>query len=244
MRLLTVDVETSPNLAYVWGLYQQNLAPVQVVEPTEMLCWSAKWRGAHKVIYRSVFDDGKGEMLDKLWELLDEADAVIHYNGMSFDVPHINREFLQAELGPPSPYKQIDLFRAIKKRFKFPSNKLEYIVDDLGIGEKLKHEGFELWKRCMAGEASAWRLMRQYNINDVALTELLYERILPWIPNIPSHAAYSQERVCPACGSDNLQARGFAYTKQSRYQRFQCQSCGKWSRGTKGETVDIREVAW
>mgnify|MGYP000869590286 FL=1 len=243
MRLLTVDIETSPNLAYVWGLYQQNVAPVQVLEPTEMLCWSAKWRGEHKVIYRSVFDDGKGEMLGKLWKLLDEADAVIHYNGRSFDIPHINREFLQAELGPPSPYKQIDLFRAIKKRFKFPSNKLEYIVNDLGIGEKLKHEGFELWKRCLAGEASAWRLMRQYNINDVALTELLYERILPWIPNIPSEAAFKQEHVCPACGSDNLQARGFAYTKQSRYQRFQCQNCGKWSRDTKGETISIREVA-
>lgn len=243
MRLLTVDIETRPNLAYVWGLFDQNIAVNQIAESTEMICWSAKWVGKHKVIFRSVFHDGKETMVKDLWKLLDEADVIIHYNGRSFDIPHVNREFLEADMTPPSPYRQIDLLRAVKKRFRFPSNKLEYVVETLDIGEKLKHEGFDLWKRCMANEASAWKLMRQYNVNDVALTELLYERIKPWIPNIPSYAAHTQEQVCPACGSGKLQMRGFAYTQQSRYRRFQCQECGKWSRGTKGTHVSIREVA-
>lgn len=243
MRILVLDIETRPNLAYVWGLWDQNVATVQIAEATEMLCFSAKWVGEHKVEFRSVYHDGKEDMLHDIWELLDEADVVVHYNGRSFDIPHINREFLEAEMDPPSPYRQIDLLRAVKKRFRFPSNKLEYVVAELGLGEKLKHEGFDLWKRCMANEESAWKLMRQYNINDVALTELLYERILPWIPGIPSHAAYEQANVCPACGSERLHHRGYAYTQQSRYQRFQCQDCGKWSRSTKGTHVSIREIA-
>jgi predicted RNA-binding Zn-ribbon protein involved in translation (DUF1610 family) len=251
VRLLTLDIETRPNLAYVWGLWNQNVGVNQIAESAEMLCFSAKWLGKHRIIFRSVFHDGKPKMVADLWDLLDKADAVIHYNGKSFDIPHINREFLQADLTPPSPYQQIDLYRTVKKQFRFPSNKLEYVADTLDIGEKLKHEGFDLWKRCMAGEESAWKLMRQYNINDVALTELLYERIKPWIPNVPSFAAHDQDHVCPACGSTKLQARGFAHTQQSRYQRYQCQSCGKWSRGTKvikdesgkTQTTAIREVA-
>lgn len=244
MNILTLDIETRPNLAYVWGLWDQNVGTNQIVASTEMICWSAKWVGKHKVTFRSVYHDGKEKMVRDLWDMLDKADVVVHYNGRRFDIPHVNREFLEMELTPPSPYKQVDLLAAVKRRFRFPSNKLEYVVQELGIGEKLKHEGFDLWVRCMANEESAWKLMRQYNINDVALTELLYERILPWIPNIPSHAAHDQDQVCPACGSGKLQARGFSYTQQSRYRRYQCTNCGKWSRNTKAAAVvSVREIA-
>ena len=243
MKLLVIDIETRPSLAYVWSLWDQHIGVEQIKESCEMICFSAKWVGKHKVHFRSVHHDGKQAMLDALWALLDEADVVIHYNGRSFDIPHINREFLEAEMTPPSPYQQIDLLKAVKKQFRFPSNKLEYVAADLGIGEKLKHEGFDLWKRCMADEESAWKLMRQYNINDVAITELLYERILPWIPGIPSFAAHAQEDVCPACGSQNLESRGWAYTQQSKYRRYVCRDCGKWSRATRGESIQIREVS-
>lgn len=243
MKCLVIDIETRPNLAWVWGLWDQNVGINQIAESTEVLCWAAKWVGKHKVTFRSVYSDGKEKMVKDLWDMLDAADVVIHYNGRSFDIPHINREFLEMELSPPAPYKQIDLLRAVKKQFRFPSNKLEYVVDTLGLGEKLKHEGFDLWRRCMANEESAWKLMRQYNVNDVAITELLYERILPWIPNIPSFAAHTQERVCPACGSEHIEDRGWAYTQQSRYKRWVCKDCGKWSRDTRGESIQIREVA-
>ena len=245
MRLLTIDIETRPNMAYVWGLWNQNVAINQIAASTEMVCWAAKWTDHTKIHYRSTFHDGKEKMLKDLWKLLDQADAVIHYNGRKFDVPHINREFLQADMEPPSPCAQIDLLAAVKKRFRFPSNKLEYVCGELGIGHKLKHEGFDLWQRCMDGEPSAWKLMRQYNINDVALTEMLYMKLLPWIPGIPSYSAHhGDDHICPACGSKNLKKRGFAYTPQSRFQRFVCKDCGKWSRGTHSyKTVAIREVA-
>jgi DNA polymerase elongation subunit (family B) len=230
----------------VWGLWDQNVAVNQIAESAEMLCWSAKWTTKTKIHSRSVFHDGREKMLADLWKLLDEADAVVHYNGRRFDIPHVNREFLEMGMDPPSPYKQIDLLQAVKRRFRFPSNKLEYVSSALGIGEKLQHGGFELWLGCLANEKSAWQTMRQYNINDVALTEMLYWKLLPWIPNIPSHAAYSGSEVCPACGSSRLEKRGtrWAYTAQSKYQRYVCKDCGKWSRATKAvHTVGIREVA-
>jgi hypothetical protein len=241
VRLLSVDIETRPNLAYVWGLWDQNVGLNQIAASTEMICWSAKWTDRMKIHFRSTFHDGKEKMVRDLWDLLDEADAVIHFNGRRFDIPHINREFLEMGMNPPSPYKQIDLFQAVKRRFKFPSNKLDYVCDRLDIGSKLKHEGFDLWLGCMANEKGAWRLMRQYNVNDVALTEMLYWKLLPWIPNLPSHATHSGDgETCPACGGHKIELRGFSYTAQSRFQRFVCKDCGKWSRSTRdARTVGI-----
>jgi len=251
IKILVLDIETRPNLAYVWGLWDQNIGLNQIEEAGEMICWAAKWVGKTKVTYRSVYSDGKEDMVQDLWGMLNDADAVITYNGRRFDIPWANCEFMLAGMDPPAPYRQIDLYKAVRKQFKFPSYKLDYVCRALGIGAKVQHEGFELWKRCMANEASAWKTMRLYNVNDTVLTELLYERIKPWIPGIPSFAAHEQERVCPACGSKDLQSRGYAYTQQSKYRRYQCQECGKWSRDTKVEkdkdgkpqVIDIREVA-
>lgn len=238
-----LDIETRPNLAWVWSIWNENIPIVRIEESGELICWSAKWVGKTKVTWRSTYDHGKEDMIKDLWGMLDDADAVITYNGARFDIPWANQEFLLAGLTPPSPFRQIDLYKATKKRFRFPSYKLDYVSRALGIGEKVQHEGFELWRRCMNNEKSAWKTMRLYNINDVVLTELLYEKLLPWIPGIASFAAHEQERVCAACGSGHLQSRGFAYTQQTRYRRWQCQSCGKWMRDTKGATINIREVA-
>jgi DNA polymerase III epsilon subunit-like protein len=89
--------------------------------------------------------NGKKTMLKKIHSLLDECDAVIHYNGTRFDIPTLNKEFLEAGMPPPSPYHQIDLLKTSRKEFRFPSNKLDYVARALGLGQKTKHEGFELW---------------------------------------------------------------------------------------------------
>ena len=94
MNLLTIDIETSPNLAHVWGIWQQNVGLPQLLESTEVLCWAAKWYDSDKVMFSSSFADSKETMVKKIWELLNEADVVVHYNGIKFDIPHLNREFL------------------------------------------------------------------------------------------------------------------------------------------------------
>jgi hypothetical protein len=167
--------------------------------------------------------------------LLDQADAILTYNGDYFDEPRINREILSANIAPPSPYKRIDLYKVVKKRFAFPSGKLDYVCQELGIGAKTSHDGFELWKRCMAGDAEAWALMREYNMNDAVLNERLYNTLLPWIPGLPSYGAETGRDVCPACGSDALIRQGHAYTKTGRYQRYQCGTCFTWSRASRRE---------
>jgi DNA-directed RNA polymerase subunit RPC12/RpoP len=134
--------------------------------------------------------------------------------------------------------------RVAKKRFKFPSNKLDYVAQKLGIGEKVKHSGFELWVKCMAGDDKAWREMKKYQIQDVDLLVGMYEKFRPWIHNHPNRAITDDvSNGCLTCGSTHLQSRGFEVLSTGKYRKFQCQDCGKWMRGAKSEaTSTMRSI--
>ena len=234
MKILALDIETRPNVALVWDLWSKSPVPPQAVtEATEMLCWAAKWIGDSTIVFRSTFANTKKDMVQTMWDLLNEADAVVHYNGARFDIPYLNMEFVRQGLGPPSPYKQIDLYKFVKKNFSFPSKKLVYVSREFGLSGKIEHEGFPLWIKCINGDPDAWARMEEYNVRDTELLEDLYFKLRPWGSNMPSHGAMTGEDVCPACGSTDLKRRGWEYTKTGKYQRYQCGDCGKWSRAVK-----------
>lgn len=243
MRILFLDLETSPNLAHVWGLWNQNIAINQLVNSTEVICFGARWNDSNKVIFKSVHHHGKQAMLDEMHKLLDQADVVIGWNSQSFDTKHMNREFLENGYLPPSPFKDLDLMRVVKSQFRLPSNKLDYVSQLLGVGAKVQHSGFKLWLDCMAGNAAAWKEMKEYQIQDVNLLVDLYEILKPWIKNGP-HAALHDgvENGCRNCASTNLQRRGYSRTQAATYQRFQCQDCGTWQRGEKVSTTTMRAI--
>jgi hypothetical protein len=241
MRVLTLDIETAPSLAYAWGLHDQHIGLPQLVEPTTVLCFAAKWLDSPRVEFRSVYHDGHDEMVRRAHELMSEADAIVTFNGRSFDCKHLRREFILAGLTPPAPHADIDLYLAVRKQFRFLSNKLQHVAEQLGLGSKTKHTGFQLWVDCLTGDdatkAKAWRLMRAYNVQDVRLTEALYLKLLPWIPNHPNAALHNAEHgvvsACQRCGSFNLQRRGYAVTTLGKYGRVQCTDCGAWGREAK-----------
>jgi hypothetical protein len=231
VKILALDIETSPNLAYVWSLWEQNVSLDALVDSGDVLCFAAKWLGEKRMyFYSSRYD--KADMVCAAHALLDEADVVMHYNGKRFDIPHLNRLFVEDGLHPPSPYAQIDLLEVVRKRFKFPSNKLAYVAPALGLKGKVKHSGFSLWTRCLAGEDAAWKEMERYNRRDVLLLEELYGVLQPWVPNHPTHTLYDGVHGCPVCGKDTLQRRGLLRTKASVYCRWSCTNCGAWSRST------------
>lgn len=233
LKILLLDIETAPNLAYVWGLFKENIPIARIVNSGYVLSWAAKWLGKREIKFNSVQRKKPRKMLRDIHTLLDEADVVIHYNGKSFDIPTLNKEFIKAGMKPPAPYKQLDLMRVVKKEFRFPSNKLDYVLQALGIGKKVRHPGFEMWVKCMAGDRASWRNMERYNKGDVRELEKLYDRLLPWIQNHPSHAAVTDGNRCPNCGGTHLQRRGSYPTRVLRFPRFRCMDCGKWSRSNK-----------
>ena len=228
MKVLEIDIETKPAKAYVWGLFNQNIGLSQVDEPVEVICFCARWQHEKKMIFKSVHHDGKPAMVETLWELLDEADVIIHYNGKRFDMPHINRELIEAGYIPPSPYHQIDLYHIIRSTFKFQSNKLDHVVDRLLDERKLENEGMRLWTACMAGDRKAWKKMKAYNVHDVRLLRGVYLILQPWIKKHPNRGLYmdpTTDPICPNCGTSGalrVRANRKATTRVNAYTQWFC----------------------
>lgn len=240
-KILHIDIETAPHMVYAWGLWKQDIRTNNIIEPGYTLCFAAKWQGKKDLIFRSCHHHGREEMIRTAHDLIEEADAVCHYNGTKFDMPILNQEFMLQGLNPPSPTKQIDLLKTARQRFKLPSNKLDYVAQVLGFGGKVKHKGMELWHDCMAGDDKAWRVMERYNKRDVRLLEKVYKKLMPWIVNHPNMALYKDNitrPVCTNCGSTHVHSRGIEHTKTMSYRRFQCQNCGNWMRSRKNITSD------
>lgn len=203
-----------------------------MVKPGYTLCFAAKWLGEDDVTFRSIYHDTRKKMLKSAYSLIEDADSVVTFNGRKFDIPTLNKEFVKEGMGPPAPHRDIDLYVTAKKKFRFASNKLDFVSQFLGLDAKVEHKGMELWTGCMNRDEECWDLMRAYNVNDVTMMEPLYYRLLPWIhghPNVALHEM-TTEPACPTCGSHNLQRRGYYYTNTMRYARIKCNDCGRWSR--------------
>lgn len=231
-KILVLDIETSPNLAYTWGIWKENIGQDQLLKTSEILCWAAKWYGQKPVFYGGLHWLSRKEMLEQLRELLDLADIVVHYNGRKFDIPTINKDLIIAGIKPPSPYKQVDLIETIKHSFRFQSNRLGFVCPELHLGEKEKHQGFNLWKECLAGNDASWKVMKKYNIKDVLITEKLYTKIKPWMQNHPR--LYDvEERTCPFCSSHKVHRSKDRIAVKYKYTQYQCQECGKYYMGNR-----------
>lgn len=250
-RILLLDIETAPNLGWVWGKWEQNV--IEFEKNWYIMSFAYKWADEKKVHAVSL-DQFKGYNKDKSndWNLcyllhkkLEEADIVIAHNGDGFDFPKINARLIAHGFKPPQPYKTVDTCKVAKRYFSFDSNKLDELGKYLNVGRKIPTTGFKLWKGCMEGDSKSWALMRKYNAQDVALLERVYLALRPWMDNHPNMGLMMDKpHTCPVCGTaGKLQRRGFSYTRVGRKARYQCtaEECGAWSQGESVKTeIKIR----
>lgn len=231
-KILLYDIETAPNLAYVWGKYEQDA--IDFEEEWKILCFAYKWLG--EKVKSVALPDFKCEddkmVVKELWKLFDEADILIAHNGNRFDQKKVTARFIYHKLQPPSPYKSVDTLQAIKRVASFNSHKLDDLGKLLGEGKKIKTD-FSLWLGCMNNDKKSWDKMIRYNKQDVKLLERIYLRILPYIKSHPNLGIYKDEVVCPRCGSKEIHYRGYYENQTTKYRRFICKKCGGWSRTTK-----------
>lgn len=236
-RLLVIDIETRPLLGYVWGTFNQNLGPSQVVDWGGMMCFAAKWDGDDDVMFHAEWErGGKDRMLRAALRLLDEADAVVGWNSARFDVRWIKGELHRYGMRKPTPFKSIDLMREQKREMFLYSNKLESRRRWLGKDGKVDTGGFGLWRGCMDGDRESRALMEEYNRADVLITQEEFDTMRQggWLKGLPN-ASIHGGHCCPACGSEKLQAHKPYEAQTRRYALWVCQDCGTASRSTKAE---------
>jgi DNA polymerase elongation subunit (family B) len=236
VKILALDIETAPNTCHVWGLFKQNIGINQIISTGRVMCFAAKWIGEKDgVVFRSEVHHGHYETICEAHRLIEAADAVLSYNGERFDLPTLNKEFLKYGLPPPAPFSHIDLLKVAKRRFRFTSNKMDHLAQELGLGHKTRHPGHEMWIQCMEGDLKAWKLMERYNRQDVNLLEKIYKKMLPWIDTHPNAGLYLKSEAvdptCTNCGSSCVHSRGLQRNKTNVYIRYRCEDCGTWMRG-------------
>lgn len=244
-KILLYDIETTPNVAYTWGKYDQDV--LAFAKEWQLLSFAYKWLDSPRVdcVTKAKQPTDK-TITKKLWSLLNEADIVIAHNGDYFDNKKASAKFLEHGLPPPSPYRSIDTVKIARRYFKLNSNKLDDVGKTLGLGRKIKHTGIDLWLGCMRDEPKAWALLEKYNKQDVLLLERVYERLKPWISNHPNVTLYAGKgNGCPKCGHARLKSEGLRYTQNAAYRRYRCLGCGGWCRervmqpGVKAKAANI-----
>ena len=61
VKVLYLDIETSPILADTWGLWQQNVGIAQIHKPQRIIGFGYKWRGGGKAKWVGEYNRETGE---------------------------------------------------------------------------------------------------------------------------------------------------------------------------------------
>lgn len=240
-RVLLFDVECSPNIGYTWGRWEQTV--IEFIKERQIICFSYEWldTGEFGTLalpdfpgYKKNPDDNKA-LIRALHALYSKADIIVGHNLDRFDDRRANTDFIKHKLPPPPPHKTVDTLKIARKHFDFNGNRLSDLGAFLGLGSKVRHGGFELWKKCLAGCLKAWAKMRRYCRGDVRLLKKIYLRFLPWIVNHPNMTWNDRLEGCPNCRSKNLKREGRRYTKTGSTLRFSCRDCGRWCLGERAK---------
>lgn len=228
-RILTIDIERVPGTALWFDRRIDYLSPRMMLSHPRTVSFAARWYGQKRPIFEAEWID-RDRMIRRAWELYDEADVVITYNGVKFDNKHLLSDWVEYGHGEPRPWKDLDLLRVVR-RFGRETKSLDEVTKWLGREGKSLHYDPHLALRACAGDRAAQKELRTYNIGDIELTEWLADRLRGHIPNHPIIAASSEKR-CNQCGSDDLELRESRYRAVLLdYALFTCRNCGGHVRG-------------
>lgn len=225
-RVLTIDIERVPGLARLFDPKTHFVPWSKWEEDPRTICFAARWYGSKEPIFEAEWIDADA-MVQRSWELYDEADAVVTFNGKRFDNKHLKAMWFEAGLPVPRPWKDIDLL-PVARQFGYISSSLDYVTRRLGRPGKVLHYDMDMAFAAVNGDEKAQKKLRKYNIGDIELTEWLYDRFRGWIPNHPVLGAPQDDaKLCTQCGSDKLVLQPTRYRAVViDYALFKCDKCG------------------
>lgn len=230
-----IDIELLPLVAYAWGIYEQNINMGNVIKDTCLLSWAGKYLNSTK-IYSDILTPEEALNRDarritkSAFDFIRTCNVVIGHNWNGYDGKILNTYFLKYE--KPLKYLTIDTLLVARSNFRFTSNKLKDINNELGIRNKIDNDGMPLWIACDKGDKKALDTMLEYNEGDIFSTEELYYRIRGFIPNHPNLARYTSIEVeqCPICLSTELVEEGKYPAGKGQYKSMRCSKCGSLHR--------------
>ncbi len=226
MRILGFDIEAS-NLSADFGI---------------LLCCGFKEVGEGKpwvpdiLQYRGKDGDlikAEKRLLKVVSTRLLESDVWLGHYACYYDLPFLNTRLLYHKMPVlPANFALIDTWRISRNRLKLRNNRLKTIQEFLHLETAKDAIKPEQWLRALGGHAPSMRYIVEHCRKDVLVLEETYLRLRPLVLDHPNKGLIDGRGGCGICGANKLQARGFHVTRTRKYQRYQCQACGGWSKGT------------
>ena len=236
-RRLFFDIETSPNLGLFWSAgYKQQIDYSNIIKERAIICICYKWED-EKEVYGLNWDRKQidKKMLQQFIEVANQATELVGHNGDKFDLAWIRTRCLFHGIDMFPTYTTIDTLKIARSKFRFNSNRLNYIASYLGIGKKIKTE-FDLWKSILLDNDSiAMGKMLKYCKQDVVLLEKVFKHLNNHIePKSHYGVIFGADRgSCPECGSDDLIIQQRKTTASGiKKIVYQCKTCFKFHRKT------------
>lgn len=230
-KILLWDIETSLSVLASFSLYNNAISHHNILREPFILCAAWKWLHKNKVhgirCTRKELQRGDDlRVVERLCNLVEEADIIIAHNGDKFDLKWLKGRALKYGLPPLNFVKTVDTLKVARKNFKLMSNRLDYIAKYLGTEGKMSTKS-GLWLDVLNGDVSAIKDMLEYNKQDVTVLETVYLKLRPWIDNHPNtQVLVDNNRVCKACTSPSVHKHGTYTSQTNKYQKYKCQDCG------------------
>ncbi|CAB4121882.1 Ribonuclease H-like domain containing protein [uncultured Caudovirales phage] len=236
-RRLFFDIETSPNIGLFWEAgYKKNIDYSNIIQERAIICICYKWED-EKEVYSLQWDSKQNDktMLTKFILVANAANELVGHNGDKFDLAWIRTRCLFHKIDMFPKYTTIDTLKVARSKFRFNSNRLNYIADFLGLGQKIKTE-YSLWKDILLRKDKvAMEKMIKYCKKDVVLLENVFKALSSHI-DAKTHygVAFGQGRgSCPECGSDDLLIKDRKILASGIIKLvYRCKTCGKYHNKT------------
>jgi uncharacterized protein YprB with RNaseH-like and TPR domain len=233
IKRLFFDIETSPNIGLFWSAgYKQTISYENIIQERAIICICYKWENedkVHSLTWDSNQDDKK--MLEKFIKIANEADELVGHNGDKYDLAWIRTRCLFHNIPVFPNYVTIDTLKQARSKFRFNSNKLDYIGHFLGIGQKI-HTNFGMWKDIVLNKnKKALNEMVEYCKGDVILLEKIYDRMSSYFPHKTHFGVLNggEKHSCPSCGSDEMSLSKKRVTASGMPKvQLQCKKCHKY----------------
>lgn len=174
------DIETSYNIVKSWRIgYNLNLNTSDIIHERAIICLSYKWQGEDKVHTVRWKNGCDKNVIKEFVKVVSQADECVGHNLKRFDEKWLMTRCIKHGILALPKYKVYDTLLKARSKFNFNSNKLDYIAEFLGLGNKLKHRGLAMWDDIILRNCPlAMEEMIDYCEKDVVLTEEVYNKLV------------------------------------------------------------------
>jgi DNA polymerase elongation subunit (family B) len=232
-RIMFWDIETSPNIVTSWRVgYKLQISYDNIIKERSIICICWKWEDEEKVYYLTWDKEQNDKaMLEKFVKEMAKADIIIGHNSDKFDETWVRTRCIFHRIPALPKYKSLDTLKIARKGFNFNSNRLNYIGQYLGLGEKIKTE-FDLWKRIvLQNDKKALKYMVEYCQQDVNLLEQVYKELQKYAEPV-THKAVAlggEKWDCPHCASENVRIHTTKYSRVgTATTQMVCKDCSRY----------------